>query len=67
MVKVKIGKYTGTIYGDTYPKDKIGECCVNETVESDEELARKKEEVLLKREDDCYACLGCPESWGISL
>lgn len=59
----RLGKYTGTIYGDDYVFSNFPECC---TMISDEQA--DNEEFISKHHindlKDCLTCCGCPAASG---
>ena len=56
---LRIGKLTGTVYGENVDRSSIGECCLMVREEElDKELAKWKE---TKACNDCNSCRGCPE------
>lgn len=58
---VRLGCYTGKIYGDGTEMKDINECCVMLNSGADEEALAKMKDELHKR---CIGCKDCEESKG---
>lgn len=59
----RLGKFTGTVYGDGYDLSQIKECCllISDEQSTNEEFIYMKK---LKHLSDCANCFGCPASQG---
>ena len=54
------GFYSGKIYDEDYPKDRITECC--KVISDDEDIPEKNSVRAVLLRSRCNGCNGCPKS-----